>query len=73
MERLKLRARIVEKFGTNRQFAESLGITPLTVTNVVKGRTTPTTRQMPRWCEALEIAPEETGLFFTIKPQKTEG
>lgn len=72
MERLKLRARIVEKFGTNRQFAEILGITPLTVTNVVKGRTTPTTRQLPRWCEALEIAPEETGLFFTIKPQKTE-
>lgn len=71
MERLKLRARIVEKYGTNRQFAEIMGITPLTVTNVVKGKTTPTTRQLPRWCEALEIAPEETGIFFAIKPLKS--
>lgn len=72
MERLKLRARIVEKYGTNKAFAKHLGIAPYTVTNVIKGRTTPTTRQIPKWCDALEIAPEETGIFFTIKPQKTD-
>lgn len=66
MKRQKLRARIVEKYGTNKQFAKILGVTPLTVTNVIKGRTTPTTRQMQRWCEALEIATEEIGLFFTL-------
>ena len=66
MKRQKLRARIVEKYGTNKRFAEVLGVTPLTVTNVVKGRTTPTTRQMLKWCAALEIHPDETGIFFAL-------
>ena len=72
MKRLKLRARIVEKFGTNRQFAEAVGITPTTVTNVLRGKSTPTSRMLAIWCAALDIAPEESGIFFTAKPLKTE-
>lgn len=64
MERMKLRGRIVEKYGTSLAFAESLGISPATVTNVVKGKTTPKTKRMPAWCKALDIKAEEIGIFF---------
>ena len=70
--RQKLRARIVAKYGTSYAFAEHIGITPVTVSNVLRGKTTPTRNKMPLWLDALDIAPEETGLFFTIKPQITE-
>lgn len=66
MERQKLRARIVEKYGTNAAFAEAIGATPQTVTNVVRGRTTPTSKRLPEWCAALEIHPDETGIFFAL-------
>lgn len=64
MERRKLRARIVEKYGTSQAFAAELGITSATVSNVVKGHTTPKTKLMPVWCKALDIKPEEIGIFF---------
>lgn len=72
MERLKLRGRIVEKYQTNRAFAEKIGITPMTVTNVLQGKTTPTSRMLAVWCAALDIKPEESGIFFAAKPLKTE-
>lgn len=64
MERRKLKARIVEKYGTSQAFAAALGITSTTVSNVVRGRTTPKTKWMPAWCKALDIKPEEIGVFF---------
>lgn len=66
MERQKLRARIVEKYGTNAAFAEAIGATPQTVTNVIRGKTTPTSKRLPEWCVALEIHPDETGIFFAL-------
>lgn len=64
MERLKLRARIIEKFGTIGAFCEAISINKSTATNVLSGRTTPTSKKIPLWCAALDIAPEDTGLFF---------
>lgn len=72
MERLKLRGRIVEKYGTIGAFAARIGIARNTATNVLSGRTTPTRKMLPIWCEALGIEPEETGIFFTLVPQKSE-
>lgn len=72
MERLKLRGRIIERFGTIGAFVEALGITANTATNVLSGKTTPTSRMLPRWCDALDIDPAEVGIFFTVGPQKTE-
>lgn len=72
MERLKLRGRIIERYGTIKAFAATIGITTTTASNVLAGRTTPTRRMLAVWCEALGIEPEETGLFFTLRPQKTE-
>lgn len=64
MERRKLKARIVEKYGTSQAFAAALGVTGATVSNVVKGHTTPKTKAMPAWCQALDIKTEEIGIFF---------
>ena len=72
MERMRLRGRIVERYGTFTRFASEIGITKQTVTNVLNGRTTPTSKKMPVWCAALDISPEEVGYFFTIAPQKSE-
>ena len=54
MERRKPKARIVEKYGTSQAFAAALGVTGATVSNVVKGHTTPKTKAMPTWCQALD-------------------
>ena len=64
MERRKLRGRIIEKFGTIGAFCKTVRIHPTTATNVLDGRTMPTKKNLPKWCEALDIATEEIGKFF---------
>lgn len=72
MERLKLRGRIIEKYGTIGAFCRTIGIHPNTATNVLDGKTTPTWKKLPVWCEALDIPKEDIGIFFTVEPLKTE-
>lgn len=72
MQRLKLRGRIIERFGTIGAFTSNLGISATTASNVLSGKTTPTSKQLPKWCEALDIDPAETGIFFALEPQKTK-
>lgn len=64
MERLKLRARIVEKYGTIGAFCDKLGIAKSTATRVLSGKTAPTSKGITKWCAALEISTEESGKFF---------
>lgn len=64
MERRKLKGRIIEKYGTIGAFCDEIKIHRNTATNVLDGKTTPTRKKMPKWCEALNIAPEEIGYFF---------
>lgn len=64
MDRLKLRGRIIEKYGTIGTFCQEIGISPNTATNVLGGKTTPTSKKLPKWCAALNIAPDEIGDFF---------
>lgn len=64
MDRLKLRGRIIEKYGTIGAFCQEIGVSPNTATNVLGGKTTPTSKKMPKWCAALNIAPDEIGDFF---------
>lgn len=64
MKRLKLRGRIVEKYGTIGKFCKEVGISQTTASNVLNGRTTPTWNGIVKWCYALGISPEESGIFF---------
>ena len=69
MKRLKLRGRIIERYGTIGAFADAIGISRCTATNVLKGKTTPTQKSIPKWCNALDIDLRDVGIFFTIDPQ----
>ena len=60
----KLRGRIVEKFGTIRNYAKALGVHPLTVSRKLKGEVAFTNDDMLIWGELLEIEREDFGLFF---------
>lgn len=64
MARMKLRGRIVEKFGTMAAFAAAAGISKVTVSNVLRGKTDPQKKKMHIWCELLDIRPEEKLIFF---------
>lgn len=68
MKRLKLRGRVVEKFGTIGEFCAKTGFTPSTASNVLNGKTTPTWKNIIKWCYALGISPEEAHIFFTEEP-----
>ena len=65
MERLKLKGRIVEKFGTVSAFAEKYGTTPQTVNNVLRGDITPKGLTRNGWLAALDIPEDEAYIFFT--------
>jgi len=71
MNRLKLRAMIIEKYGTIGAFCKVIGINPGTATNVLSGKTTPTKKKMQIWCAALEITPETAEDFFALTVEKS--
>ena len=64
MIRQKLRARIIEKYGTLGRFCRVTGITSTTVTNVLKGRSTPNPLAIVGWCHVLDIPDSEQHIFF---------
>ena len=67
--RKELKTLIKTRYGTCAAFADVLGVTRQTVSNVVTGRSTP--RNIPEWCSELEISPEEALVFFAASPKKT--
>ena len=73
MERLKLRARIIEKYGTIGAFCKAMAINPGTASNVLSGKTTPTSKKLPKWCMALEIPQEDMGKFFYPETLEIQG
>ena len=64
MERLKLKARIIERYGTLGNFAEKCGTNYQTVWNTVSGNITPKGMTLVGWRSALEIPENETYIFF---------
>lgn len=64
MNRKKLKGRIVEKFDTQEQFAQALGSTPGTVSKKLKNTSSMKREEIARWCEVLEIQPDEVYLYF---------
>lgn len=60
----KLRGRIVEKYGTNGNFAEKINVSLVTVSNKLRGVTQFSQDDIILWCDALEIPLEESGSYF---------
>lgn len=65
MKRLKLRARIIEVYGTIGNFCKATGITPQAVTRILSGVSTPNPLAIIGWCHVLNIPETERDLFFT--------
>lgn len=64
MERQKLKARIIEKYGSIGAFVEKYGTTYQTVGNVVRGTVTPSGFSLAGWLAALDIPEDEAYIFF---------
>ena len=63
----KLKGRIIEKCGTQRAFAELLGISECTLTSKLQGHTFFSQPEIYRAIQILDIKPSEVTLyFFTI-------
>ena len=60
----KLRGRIVEIFGNQKNFADHLGISDATVASRLKGRLKFSQDEIITWCNALKIDANEIGAYF---------
>lgn len=60
----KLRGRIVEKYGTIDSFAAKLGITRVTVSNKLNGKSKFTRDDILIWSSALGITQDDLGSYF---------
>lgn len=64
----KLRGRIVERYGTLRNFAAELGLSAVAVSNKVNGSAGFSKEDIIKWSELLDIPAEEVGeSFFALK------
>lgn len=60
----KLKGRIVEVFGSQVAFAKALGISEITVSNKLNGRSELTSSDIRKWCKLLKINPSDIGIYF---------
>jgi len=68
----KLRGRIREKFGSERKFAEALGISNVAVSNKFNKKEGGLSQDtILKWSELLEIPQEEIGIYF-FTPKSSE-
>lgn len=64
----KLRGRIVEKYGSQRQFADAVGVSEQTITSKMNGRVAISQDDVITWSELLDIEAVDIGVyFFTYK------
>lgn len=60
----KLRGRIVEKYGSQKCFAEALGITPTGLSKKMQCRAGFDQEDIEKWCELLDIGRSEIFAYF---------
>jgi len=60
----KLRGRIVEKYGSQANFARELGTTPVTISMKMCGKRSFTKADIDRWTDKLDIETDEIGAYF---------
>lgn len=64
----KLRALIFELFGSNKEFAKHLGLSEISMSKKLTGKSPITSNDIIKMCRLLDIPESKIGLyFFTIK------
>lgn len=60
----KLRGRIIEKYGTQEEFARKVGISKNSLSLKMNGKTGFSQADVDRWSDLLDIETREIGLYF---------
>lgn len=60
----KLRGRIIEKYGSQENFCEAVGLSSVSVSKKMNGLTGFSQKDIIKWCELLEIDIKDVGDFF---------
>jgi len=69
----KLHGRIIEKFGSQKAFAESINGSAGFVSQYIKGHVSLSQDTIDKWADALDIPVEDISVFFfTKKVHETE-
>jgi len=64
----KLHGRIIEKFGTQKAFAEAVGCTQTHVSHILNGKAYLDQRETTAWMDILDISANDAGAYFlTLK------
>lgn len=64
----KLKGRIIEKFGSNKAFAQALGKSEVLVSKKLNNKSEFSRKTMLEWGDKLDISADEFGVFFcTLK------
>lgn len=63
-ENLRLRGRIIQKYGSQSAFAKHLGKTEQTITAKLNGRSQFSQDDILNWCNALDIVADDVGEYF---------
>ena len=63
----KLRGRIIEIYGSLGAFAEALGVSRQTVSNLITGKRQFTANTIESWIEKLDIPATEIGIYFFVQ------
>ena len=59
-----LRGRIVEKYGTQQDFCEALGVSQTSVSKKMSGKAGFSQKDIKLWCKLLDINLGDVGRFF---------
>lgn len=60
----KLRGRIIEKYGTLKDFAANIGTSYVSVSKKICGKTGFSQEDIVKWSEYLDIKPDEYSIYF---------
>lgn len=60
----KIRGKIVEKFGSQREFSKAVGLTEQSITAKLSGKTDISQKDMLKWAEVLDIQTSEISDYF---------
>lgn len=60
----KLLGRIIEKYGTRREFAKTVGVSEGTISLKLKGKVGMTYKDVENWCKLLDIDISDIGEYF---------
>lgn len=67
MKNIKLKGRIIQIYGSQSEFADKIGLSQVSVSHKLNGKTKFFPKDIKKWCEALNIPQAEEKFFFPVE------